>query len=164
MAKKLYPIQKEIRKRLVYDYTSGEFTWINGPREGMKAGTNTRDGVQIRMNKQGYKAHILAWIYAYGEFPAMDIDHKDRNWQNNRLDNLRLATKSQNQVNTRRNNKFGYKGIQKSGNKWAAKIRIGKTKVHLGVFDTKEQAHEAFMSKSRELHGEFASDGKRTNE
>lgn len=92
--------------------------------------------------------------------PTEFVDHIDGNGLNNTRDNLRLATKSQNLVNQGKNkrNKSGYKGVywHKHTKKWTAQMRYNKELIHLGYFDTKEEANEACIAKRNELHGEFA--------
>lgn len=86
------------------------------------------------------------------EFP----DHVNYNTLDNRRENLRLATRSQNRANTQkqRNNKSGYKGVSwsKKARKWVAQI----DSVHIGYFNTPEEAHVAYCEKAKELFGEFA--------
>lgn len=87
------------------------------------------------------------------------IDHIDGNGLNCRRDNLRLATHAQNQQNKkrRRDNRSGYKGVRYIArrNKWEARIRANGKAIFLGVFDTPETAHEAYVKAARELYGEF---------
>jgi hypothetical protein len=88
------------------------------------------------------------------------VDHKDGDGLNNMLDKLRIATNQQNTFNQRRNknNQSGFKGAswQKHKKKWLAQIMInGKTKF-LGLFDTPEAAHAAYLRAAHELHGDFA--------
>jgi len=88
------------------------------------------------------------------------VDHEDLNPLNNRRENLRLATPSQNQVNKgkRTDNSSGFTGVswRKDRRKWVARIWFNGKKYQLGNFDTKEAAHDAYIEKAKELHGEFA--------
>ena len=88
--------------------------------------------------------------------PGFEIDHKDRNGCNNQIDNLRIATHSQNQINCTRPNKTGYRGIYKVGNSWAANIQKNGKRMYLGCFQFPEKAAQAYDTQARELHGEFA--------
>jgi hypothetical protein len=104
-------------------------------------------------------AHRVVWILANGPIPpGYEIDHVDNNPLNNKLENLRLATKSQNAMNKKRprNNTTGLKGVRHSGyGRFCAVIRLDDTIHYLGTFDTKEEAHEAYCTKAKELHGLF---------
>lgn len=102
-------------------------------------------------------AHRVGWAIHHGEWPD-ELDHRDGNKLNNRLDNLRPATRVQNMANLPARSKSGFKGVKQSrtGKRWCAYIlRHGKT-VYLGTFDERERAAEAYASAARELHGDFA--------
>lgn len=87
-------------------------------------------------------------------------DHINGNGLDNRRENLRVATHSQNQMNksAKRGTKAGLKGVShdKKWNKWIAVIIYNRKRIQLGRFDTPEEAHEAYKAKAIELHGEFA--------
>jgi hypothetical protein len=87
------------------------------------------------------------------------IDHRDGNRANNRWSNLRLATQSENSANRHRhiNNTSGFKGVSlcKWG-KWRACIEKNGRKIHLGMYDTPQAAHAAYVAAARKLFGEFA--------
>ena len=87
------------------------------------------------------------------------IDHQDGNGLNNRRNNLRLATSSQNNCNSRIriDNTSGLKGIflvKKTG-KWRARITVNKKENHLGYFLSKKEAYAAYCAASDKYHGEF---------
>lgn len=115
-----------------------------------------------------YKGHDGKWravflhrviLVASGEF---DVDHRNGDGLDCRLDNLRQATRSQNVMNScrRSDNKSGFKGVSLDRYKsWRAEIKIaGKTK-YLGAFRTPEAAHQAYVNAAREHHGAFANAG-----
>lgn len=144
-----------LRALLDYDATTGTFTWIaktgRSTRIGTKAGRTDRRGyVGINIRNRKYAAHRLAWLYTYGEWPAAQIDHIDRDPGNNRILNLRDVTGSENCLN-RDPRAFlrqeGTRGItlHKTG-KWQAQICLpgGQTK-YLGLFETQEEASEAYQ-------------------
>lgn len=93
-----------------------------------------------------------------GDWPPDDVDHRDLNKANNKWTNLRLATRSQNVANgaRRTDNRSGFKGVTRRGNKWEARIRAGGLLHYLGLFETTEAAHEAYCAAAAKLHGEFA--------
>ena len=88
------------------------------------------------------------------------IDHINGNTLDNRLENLRIVTRAQNQWNSKisKNNKCGYKGVcwAKSKNKYKAEIMKHGKKYFLEHFDCPKEAHEAYKLKAVELHGEYA--------
>jgi hypothetical protein len=91
---------------------------------------------------------------------GFQTDHIDGNGLNNRRDNLRHATNSQNQHNrpAYKTNKSGFKGVcwLKTQKKWQAQISCKGKKHHLGNFDCPELAHEAYVAASKKLHGKFS--------
>jgi hypothetical protein len=82
---------------------------------------------------------------------------------NNRIANLRVASPKQNQGNSKmpRHNTSGLKGVSwsKKSGKWAAQINRGNKKVWLGVYEDKNDAHQAYMKAAVEHFGEFANSG-----
>lgn len=94
---------------------------------------------------------------------AERVDHIDNNSLNNRRDNLRLSTPTQNTRNSRKkhSNTSGYKGVRKARREgWQALIRVGNgERLILGTFDTPEEAHEAYKTAAIKYHGEFANFG-----
>ena len=89
--------------------------------------------------------------------PPLEIDHKDRNGLNNQLNNLRVATPTQNRVNSfYKNNTSGYKGVYKNTGRWEAQIRCGSKTLYIGRFDSPEEAARIYDKKAREIYGEFA--------
>lgn len=103
---------------------------------------------------------ILARMLGRLLLQAEEVDHIDLNPLNNRRSNLRLATKRQNKTNQRtyKNNTSGYKGVSwnASKRKWHARISKEGKVIHLGFFDSPEEAYDRYCKAARELHGEFA--------
>jgi hypothetical protein len=87
-------------------------------------------------------------------------DHKDRNGLNNQRENLRAATRSQNQLNQDRSkmNRSGYRGVSWNSvcNKWQVRTYLEGKQVHVGYFDSPIEAAKAYDRAARRLHGEFA--------
>ncbi|MET4184962.1 hypothetical protein ABIB94_007091 [Bradyrhizobium sp. JR7.2] len=114
----------------------------------------------LQANIGGVRAYVhqFAWLYVHGVWPHHDIDHKDRNTQNNRILNLRRATGSQNIANSglRKNNTSGFKGVHPKGEKWCSQIRCRGNVTTLGLFDTPQEAHAAYSAAATRLFGEFA--------
>jgi hypothetical protein len=146
---------------LSYDPATGLFVWTkrSGRRDmtGRVAGYRGHNGCwYVRFSGRRYKAHRLAWFYVYGCWPVGDIDHINGNPSDNRIANLREATPSQNQANSRaREGRLKGAYLRPSG-KWRAKIRKDGRNLHLGTFATAEEAHAAYWSAAQRLFGEFA--------
>lgn len=91
---------------------------------------------------------------------TLDIDHANGNKLDNSRDNLRLATRAQNQYNRDKNsnNTSGYKGVTSSpdGCKWVARIRTDGIRKNLGTYDSKEQAALVYDIAAKKYQGEFA--------
>jgi hypothetical protein len=157
-----------LHEMLLYDGSTGDFTWRvrrGKAHVGSQAGSLTRNGCggtyrHIKVDGRLYKSHRLAWLYVYGRWPEADIDHIDGDGTNNRIANLREATRSQNCRNKSKqsNNKSGFKGVHWCANerKWRALIYVGGQKKSLGMFKTAEAAHEAYAAAAQQYHGEYA--------
>lgn len=85
------------------------------------------------------------------------VDHINGNIHDNRKENLRFVTKQQNTTNRsiHKNNKTGFKGVTIARKKYRARIRLYGTVIHLGVYETPEQAHAAYCEASKKYHGEY---------
>ena len=91
--------------------------------------------------------------------PGMDVDHINSDAMDNRRDNLRICTRSQNNQNARRrvDSNQAYKGVWITTNgKYAARIYDKGKKLHIGVFDSELSAASAYDQKAKELFGQYA--------
>lgn len=102
-----------------------------------------------------YYLHRLIWLYHKG-YDAKLVDHIDRDVTNNKIENLREATAVQSSCNRSEANSSGYRGVDKYNNRWRAKIRYDNKYIHIGYFDTPEDASNAYKLKALELHKEFS--------
>jgi hypothetical protein len=157
MKSKPLPPLEEVRKYLDYDPETGIFTWkisrcgvTAGDRAGFPSNSRHRS---IGVCGSTYLEHRLAWYLVTEQDPAgLHVDHKDRNPSNNRINNLRLATQSQNGKNT-----LG-KGVyyDKHRGKYMASIKHNGKQLTIGRFDCPLIARLAYEDKKRELCGEFS--------
>ena len=138
-----------LRSILHYDQETGIFTWKVGSANQVKVGdvAGSQDGhgyLQIRVCSRKYKAHRLAWLYMYSNWPKDQIDHINRNKTDNRITNLRDVSHKQNQQNTgkRSDNTSGHTGVSwyKPYSKWLAHIKHNQKQINLGYFTTIEEA------------------------
>jgi len=160
MAKK-QPTQEYLKSILKYDEKTGIFTWKVSRRcvrAGRVAGYPQNGYTRIKIDGVHHFAHTLAWLYCHGEY--LMVDHRDNDKTNNRIDNLRPCTYSQNRCNTRRgkNNKLGHKHISiRSDRKDSpSPYRVYIGKIFIGQFQTLEAAIEARDEALPKIRGEFA--------
>ena len=140
--------QDELKELLHYDSKTGVFTWKakKGGRasKGQTAGAADAYGyIVIRINSVLYKAHRLAWLYTYGDWPETNLDHINRVKDDNRIKNLRVASQSLNMHNAKRlASSSGCVGVSwdKNRNKWAARIKVDYRTKFLGRYDRKQDA------------------------
>ena len=163
-------ISHERLKELVdYDPDTGIFRWKAKAAARVKIGEvfgslGTGGYLTVFLEKKCYPLHVLAMFYTDGVWPSELVDHKDLNKTNNKRNNLRLATKSQNNRNCkiRKDNRSGVKGVSyrdKSGGQWVCRIHTDSGRKYIGCFKTKEEATAIMKIAREEHHGEFANHG-----
>lgn len=130
-----------------------------GRKLGLPVGTNSNGYLITMVEGRLYKVHRLVFLWHHGYVPA-EIDHKDLDPGNNRIENLRPASSADNKRNRGRNgnNTSGFKGVcyDKRRNKWAAQITIDYKHKFLGYHATPEDAAAAYEKAAIHYHGEFA--------
>lgn len=149
------------RSVLSYDPAAGEFRWKQKQgkmRAGALAGSITNDGyVGLGIFKHFYRAHRVAWLMTYGEWPEGAIDHVNGIRTDNRIANLRIASQLINTQNRHAANKGTRSGLigaswkTKIG-RWVAQIRYNGKLHHIGYSETAEAAHAAYVAAKRRLH------------
>lgn len=155
--------QQRLKSLLSYDKETGGFVWIGSKNRKVKNGSlagsiDSSGHSQIKVEKRSYSAHRLAWLYVYGEWPKMQIDHINGNRTDNRIANLRdvsASINSQNKRNATSSNKSsGLLGTHwhRAANKWAATIKTCGITKHIGLFESKEDAHKAYLHVKRIDH------------
>lgn len=154
--------QDELKCLMHYDPDTGIFTSKikrGKVTVGKKVGTlNPLNGyLKCCVNRKQYQMHRLAWLYVYGKFPDKEIDHINGIKTDNRISNLRDVTPSENQHNkwkAQSNNKSGLLGafyVKREG-RYMSYISCNKKRHYLGLFDTDQKAHEAYMEAKIKLH------------
>lgn len=157
--------QARLKEVLLYDPATGEFRWRvrMGCRalEGARAGTVKEDGYRILfIERKRYAEHRLAWFYVHGFWPAADIDHANGVRADNRIGNLREATRAQNAANSpaRTPGVVGLRGVSRvsSSGSFQSRIAANGKQHYLGAFSDPVEAHAAYCKAAKRLHGEFA--------
>jgi hypothetical protein len=127
----------------------------------LKGWKNSTNYVHVELNKKQLKVHrLVALNFLDNPDNKPLVDHIDGDLQNNRLENLRFATSTENNRNTkpRKNKSVKFKGVSyhKQHKKYNAQIKFQGKNNHLGYYNTPEEAYEEYCKKARELFGEFA--------
>lgn len=149
--------QEQLKSQFTYDSDTGIFTRKFATKQYITVSKN--GAVIILVNRKRYSAHRLAWLYVYGEFPTLLVDHINGVRTDNRICNLRLATASQNQQNRRpkKDSVSGVKGISwlKYRKKWRVRCTVQGVVYNLGDYPDLEIATYAYQTFAKEHHGEF---------
>lgn len=140
-----------LRECFNYDPTTGVITWAKPTSSKRKigdtAGCVANTGyIVIRLDGVMMLAHRAAWAMVFGVWPEHEIDHINRVRHDNRLANLREATRAQNSRNstTRRNNPIGLTGVVRKGRRFQARICIDGRSIFLGSYTTAKDASDAY--------------------
>ena len=125
------------------------------------AGTTDKDGYcYIKIGKKIYSCHRLAFLMMTGKHPINEIDHIDGDKHNNKWSNLREATRTENNRNTKvkSNSRSGIKGVffNKRCSLYFSSIRVNGKRFHLGYFKTIEECLGARKAAEVKYHGNFA--------
>jgi|SRR5690554_754693 len=184
MTKRSLPTPEELRQILRYEPETGKLFWRERPASmfsgkkypmerlarswnnkfcGKEAGTPNGTGhLRTKVFGQEIVCHRIAWAVHYGEWPPEDleIDHINMDGTDNRISNLRVATRSQNSHNKNppANNVSGVKGVSwhKHGGKWQVKFGLNGKQYYLGLFSDFDLAVKARSEAVKRLVGEFS--------
>lgn len=167
--------QELVHRLLDYDPADGVFTWKPKPGSarydrawnkrfaGKVAGRskpNANGYLELAIDGVLYYSHRLAWLYMTGEWPEDQIDHINLNKSDNRFENLREANAAKNgwNVGKRKRNTSGYKNVVPYNNSglFLASFVANKKRVVVGLFETAEEAHKAYVEAAKLQLGEFA--------
>ena len=157
---------KQSKALALFEYRDGTLYWRIKPSRGVdagdKVGTICSTGHQRLMyQRKLYRVHAIVWLMHCGYIPK-EIDHKDTDKLNNRIDNLRLACdKNQQNVGKRIDNTSGAKNVywHKPTNRWSVIVSAAKIRHNLGYFDDFELADLVATEARNKYHGEFANHG-----
>ncbi len=168
MAKTEHPPAR-LNDILRYDSDTGNFRWLIRTHGGGRlilpgdiAGTPKDGYISLTLGKVNYRAHRIAWYVMTGDWlpSSQDIDHINRNRSDNRWCNLRLKSRSENNLNSEKapNSKSGVRGVHwvRKTNRWQARIVVDGILYELGQFDDFTAAIAARRAAEFRLLGENA--------
>jgi len=156
-------MREYISTLLRYDPDTGDLYWrvTKSPKAaaGQKAGSVNQHGhVNLQIDKKMYAAHQIVFLLHHGYIPK-EIDHINRVKTDNRIENLRPCTSTQNKGNIGllRTNSTGIRGVSRNSRsgKYHAQIKINGKQTYLGRFDTLEEAEVMYRGAARLYFGEF---------
>lgn len=175
------PTVEQLRAILSYDPLAGGLSWKmrdassfadgsrtaahqaalwNSKYAGKPAFTSVGQSGHLRGRAYGCDllAHRVAWALYHGEWPALFIDHINMNPADNRLANMRLATRRQNGCNRKAVGRSRYLGVawHGAGRKWMAALSVNNRTISLGLFEDEREAAQAYDAGARKHHGEYA--------
>lgn len=146
----------------LFDYQDGNLyrkEQVNKCLKGSLVGCKKPDGyIYVGIDKKQYAIHRIIYCMFYGYCPRV-VDHINSNKVNNKIENLRAASHSQNSWNAKmpKTNTSGIKGVSwhKKSCRWRAQITFCGKKISRS-FDSIQQAAQAVNTARLQLHGEFA--------
>lgn len=163
LTKKQFPTIEQINEWVFYNKETGVFTWKKSRGKRFDAGD-----VAGRLSHQGYLQltiplcervanHRIAWFIENGAWHKGDIDHINGIGTDNRISNLRAASRSQNNQNRRKkspNKSTGFIGVSKRSDYdgYDARIAVNGKQKCLGTYRTAEEAHKAYLMAKEKLH------------
>ncbi|MBP9778830.1 MAG: HNH endonuclease [Rickettsiaceae bacterium] len=171
---KLQAVEEEVKKvkslltqakvKRLFEYRDGDLYWKITPsnkiKKGDKAGSMNSTGYrQVGIGKNVYRYGRIIYLMFHSYLPEC-VSYIDDNPLNTRIENLRVASRSQIRTSAKTSKKpfSGYKGVDtcKTTGKYIARInKLGKY-YHLGTFNTPQEAYKAYCKAAKKLHGEFA--------
>lgn len=177
MASKSLPSPEVLRQLLRYEPDTGKLFWRERPRHmfrddrnykawntryaGQEAGHSSNLAGYLQIGVLGHRlmVHRVVVAIAGGLWPPFDVDHINMDRADNRISNLRPATRGENQRNriVRSDSKSGLKGVRlhKRSGLWQARIYLSNKAKSLGYFKTAEMASLAYADASAKIHGAF---------
>jgi HNH endonuclease len=162
------PTAERVRELFEHDPVAGVLRWRIRTSHRIEVGdiaghtTSRRGDGQVGIDGGLYQLHCVIWCHVMGEWPVLEIDHIDQNPSNNKMENLRLATRGQNQQNIRQpqsNNRTGVRGVFWNNQRkmFEARVSVVRVMVHRTFHHTLDDAAHA-VRVARVKHHPFAPD------
>ena len=148
----------EVRRQFSYDREAGVLTRLVGKGRGRFISNEPKKPgkyARVRVGRGVYAVHRVMWLHVTGDWPAEVIDHINGDPTDNRFCNLRAVSHAVNMQNQRRASSAsstGLLGAIRWKHRFVAQITVGGRARHLGLFDTPEEAHAAYLRAKRVLH------------
>ena len=151
-AKKIEITQEELHE--MFEYIDGKlynkYTRNSRAIKGSETSTCDTYGGYRKVGIAGkrYPTHRVVWTLLKGAIPeGLEIDHINRQRDDNRIENLRLVTRKENAFNLKSS-----KGYYKAHGKWRAQISIDNVSTHIGYYDTEAEARKAYLEAKEKYH------------
>ena len=154
------PTKARLHELFIYSFIEGTLYRKSYPElKPVGATARSRGYASARVDGVPYQRHRLIWAYFYDDPGAFNVDHINHIRDDDRIENLRLATETQNRRNSKMycTNTTGFKGVYYNTryNKWQAQMYLNNRKIYLGTYSTKEEAAAAYAEAANRLHGDF---------
>ena len=142
------------RFKEVFTYEDGCLYWAvprRGIKVGSRAGSYQVGGYRrVQLDGKEFMEHRVIYEMLNGPIPeGMQIDHINGKTSDNRIENLRVVTCSENHQNKKRAN--GFQTHKKTG-KFRARIGVDGKEIYLGLYETEELAREAYLKAKAKYH------------
>ena len=145
-----------------FEYRDGKLFYKNREghmAQGSEVGTVDKDGyLKTLIKRKPYRLHRIIFMMHHGYLPKL-LDHIDGNPANNKIENLRPVTISQNNLNRgkHKSNTSGYKGVTwvATQNRYSSRIAIDKKRFFLGYFDDPKEAHKAYCEAAQKYEPQY---------
>lgn len=153
--------RERLRELLDYNPFDGRLRWLRtvNPRANagdIAGGNSLSNGYRIiGIGGRTYRQHRVIWLLVTGSWPDGEIDHINGNKSDNRIENLRVVTRTvnaQNERMARRSSSAGVLGASRNRGRFRSEIRVGGKRITLGYFASAEEAGAAYLAAKRTLH------------